>query len=48
MEPKERGDFLRRVGRERLARLEALCHALGKPFTDFYQSEAPMDWYQYY
>ncbi len=48
MEPRERGDFLRRVGRERLTRLESLCHALGKPFSDFYQSEAPFDWYQYY
>jgi len=25
-----------------------LCHALAKPFTDFYTAEAPFDWYKTY
>ena len=45
---KERRAFLRTVGLERLSRLTSLCSALGKPFNDFYQAEAPFDWYQNY
>jgi tagatose 1,6-diphosphate aldolase len=41
-------DFLRTTGRERLTRLSALCTALGRPYTDFYTSEAPFDWYKNY
>jgi len=41
-------DFLRTVGRERLARLTSLCSELGKPITDFYTAEAPFDWYKTY
>jgi tagatose-1,6-bisphosphate aldolase len=37
--------FLRTTGRERLARLTALCSELGKPVSDFYTAEAPFDWY---
>jgi tagatose-1,6-bisphosphate aldolase len=48
MADKERSAFLGTVGKERLARLTSLCTALGKPFNDFYQAEAPFDWYQTY
>ena len=48
MQRAERIDFLNTVGRERLSRLTALCSALGKPLYDFYQAQAPFDWYQQY
>ncbi len=41
-------DFLRGTARERLTRLNALCQALAKPYTDFYTAEAPFDWYKNY
>ncbi len=41
-------DFLRGTARERLTRLNALCQALAKPYTDFYTAEAPSDWYKNY
>jgi tagatose-1,6-bisphosphate aldolase len=41
-------DFLRTTGRERLSRLTSLCHALARPWTDFYSAEAPFDWYKTY
>ncbi len=44
----ERLDFLRATARERLVRLNALCQALARPFTDFYTAEAPLDWYSRY
>lgn len=44
----ERMKFLRTVAKYRLSRLTSLCHALAKPFTDFYQAEAPFDWYGKY
>jgi tagatose 1,6-diphosphate aldolase len=44
----ERQLFLRRTALHRLSRLTSLCHALAKPFTDFYQADAPFDWYQDY
>ena len=44
----ERLDFLRATARPRLARLTSLCHALARPFTDFYTAEAPFDWYSSY
>jgi tagatose 1,6-diphosphate aldolase len=44
----ERSAFLRQVARPRLARLTSLCHALAKPWTDFYQADAPFDWYKSY
>jgi tagatose-1,6-bisphosphate aldolase len=40
--------FLRTTGRERIARLAALCTGLGRPWTDFYTVEAPFDWYKKY
>lgn len=48
MDGEERIDFLRTVGKERLSRLTSLCNALGKPYTEFYQGEAPFDWYKSY
>jgi tagatose 1,6-diphosphate aldolase len=48
MADKERNVFLLSDGKERLSRLTSLCNALGKPLTDFYQAEAPLDWYQTY
>jgi tagatose-1,6-bisphosphate aldolase len=41
-------EFLRSTARERLQRLNALCVALAKPYTDFYTAEAPFDWYRTY
>lgn len=43
-----RSVFLREIATQRLARLTALCTALGKPFGDFYQADAPFDWYKEY
>ena len=48
MEDGERSAFLRSVGLDRLSQLTSLCNALGKSLVDFYQSEAPYDWYQNY
>jgi tagatose-1,6-bisphosphate aldolase len=48
MDSDTRFDFLRTTGRERLARLTALCSELGKPFSDFFTVEVPFDWYQKY
>jgi len=44
----ERLAFLRTTAKYRLSRLTSLCHALAKPFTDFYQADAPFDWYKKY
>jgi tagatose-1,6-bisphosphate aldolase len=44
----ERLTFLSQTGRRRLSRLTSLCHALARPWTDFYQAEAPFDWYKGY
>jgi tagatose 1,6-diphosphate aldolase len=48
MDGDERRAFLQTVAKERLARLTSLCHALGRPLSDFYQAEAPFDWYRNY
>lgn len=48
MDGAERIKFLRTIARQRLSRLTALCHALAKPYTDFYQAAAPFEWYQSY
>ncbi len=48
LEGQPRLDFLRSTARERLTRLNALCQALAKPYTDFYTAEAPFDWYKSY
>jgi hypothetical protein len=44
----ERQLFLRRTAFHRLSRLTSLCHALARPFTDFYEADAPFDWYKHY
>jgi tagatose-1,6-bisphosphate aldolase len=44
----ERMKFLRTTAKYRISRLTSLCHALAKPFTDFYTAEAPFDWYKTY
>lgn len=43
-----RREFLRTTACNRIARLTALCHALAKPYTDFYTADAPFDWYKTY
>jgi tagatose 1,6-diphosphate aldolase len=49
MSGKGRIDFLKTTGKNRLARLNALCCALAKPVTDFYPAqEVPFDWYKSY
>jgi tagatose-1,6-bisphosphate aldolase len=48
MEPGERLKFLQTTARQRISRLTSLCHALAKPYTDFYTAEAPFDWYKSY
>jgi tagatose 1,6-diphosphate aldolase len=42
----ERQIFLRRTALHRLSRLTSLCHALATPYTEFYQADAPFDWYK--
>ena len=44
----ERLKFLRTTGYNRMARITSLCHALAKPYTDFYAADAPFDWYKTY
>jgi tagatose 1,6-diphosphate aldolase len=48
MQGDERSAFLQTAGKERLARLTSLCKALGRPLSDFYQADAPFDWYRNY
>jgi len=48
MHSDERINFLRTTARYRLSRLTSLCHALAKPYIDFYQVDAPFDWYKTY
>jgi tagatose 1,6-diphosphate aldolase len=44
----DRVDFLRNTARERLSRLNALCYALARPYTDYYTASAPFNWYKNY
>ena len=44
----KRMEFLRTVAKYRISRLTSLCHALAKPVTDYYQADAPFDWYKTY
>ncbi len=44
----ERMKFLRTTAKYRISRLTSLCHALAKPYTDFYQAKAPFDWHKTY
>lgn len=44
----DRIEFLRSVGQQRISRLTSLCHALAKPYTDFFQAKAPFGWHKTY
>lgn len=44
----ERNHFLATVAAERMTRLTSLCTALGRPFTDFYETRVAYDWYRSY
>jgi tagatose-1,6-bisphosphate aldolase len=44
----ERIKFLSTTARERMSRLSSLCHALARPWTDYYSADAPFDWYKSY
>jgi tagatose 1,6-diphosphate aldolase len=44
----ERMNFLHTTAFQRISRLTSICHALAKPYTDFYSAEAPFDWYKNY
>jgi tagatose 1,6-diphosphate aldolase len=44
----ERMKFLQTIARQRLSRLTSLCHALARPYTDFYSADTPFDWYKTY
>jgi len=45
----DRAEFLQTIARERLTRLTALCSALAKPWTDFYQApKLDSHWYADY
>ena len=44
----ERIRFLGTTARQRISRLTSLCHALAKPYTDFYTAATPFDWYKAY
>ena len=48
MSSDDRLNFLRTAAKYRLSRLTSLCHALAKPYTDFYQADTPFDWYKTY
>lgn len=48
MDGGERLKFLRTTAKYRISRLTSLCHALAKPYTDFYQANVPFDWYKTY
>ncbi|MFN8411344.1 MAG: tagatose 1,6-diphosphate aldolase [Anaerolineales bacterium] len=48
MGSEERVKFLRTTARQRLSRLTSLCHALAKPYTDFYTADVPFGWHKNY
>jgi tagatose 1,6-diphosphate aldolase len=48
LQGKDRLTFLQSTAKDRISRLTSLCHALAKPYTDFYTAEAPFDWYGTY
>ena len=44
-----RADFLQGEARQRMERVTALCNALARPWTDFYDvPEVEPDWYEKY
>lgn len=48
MQRDERLNFLATTAKSRISRLTSLCHAMAKPYTDFYQADATYDWYKTY
>jgi hypothetical protein len=48
MSASDRKIFLTESAKPRLARLASLCHALAKPYSDFYKADLPFDWYKSY
>jgi tagatose-1,6-bisphosphate aldolase len=40
--------FLEGTAKQRITRLTSLCIALARPFTDFFQADAPFDWHKTY
>jgi tagatose 1,6-diphosphate aldolase len=48
MDDAARNEFLRSTARARLERLEALCRALARPWSEYYSAAAPFDWYKTY
>jgi tagatose-1,6-bisphosphate aldolase len=48
MQGADRIQFLQTTAKDRIARLTSLCHALAKPYTDFYTARTPFDWYRTY
>lgn len=48
MKVEERLVFLQTTARQRMTRLTSLCHALARPYTDFYEAQAAFDWYKTY
>jgi tagatose 1,6-diphosphate aldolase len=44
----QRMEFLQTTALGRISRLTSLCHALARPFTDYYKASAPFDWYKTY
>jgi tagatose 1,6-diphosphate aldolase len=48
MDGDERIKFLRATARSRISRLTSLCHALAKPYIDFYTADAPFGWHVNY
>ena len=48
MSSDDRLTFLRSTAKYRISRLTSLCHALAKPYTDFYSAEPGFDWYKTY
>jgi len=48
MTGEERSGFLHKVARPRISRLTSLCNASARPYTDFYSTDAPFDWYKTY
>lgn len=48
LDDSSRNTFLITVARKRLEQLSALCYALGKRWTDYFETEAPLSWYKSY
>ncbi len=45
MDTESRQTFLETTAKERLTKLQKICDTRAKPYTDFYKTSAPFDWY---